>query len=357
MLSSSTSRLDRIYKSLVTLALIIAALILTKNIMVPIVFAGLFAIVLLPLTKRLEKKTGKIFAIIIVLLISLLVVAVVSWFIISQLSSLVASLPGIEQKFYQLINETSDTLNQQLKISTEEQVQLVKEGLRNLSSYASDLLLSTSYLIYFFIQIPIYIFLFLYYRDRFMSFLSQLRPSSNLKWKDEIQQVVRGYISGLTIVVLIAGVLNSLGLLLLGIDHAIFFGFLSGLLTMIPYVGITMGAALPTLLALVTKDSAWYAVGVIGVHGFVQFLEGNFITPKVTGSRISINALAAVIALLLGGKIWGIAGMILAVPAMGILKIILNYSQSLQPLVVLLGDEAPDEEKPNLAQTQKDEKS
>ncbi len=72
---------------------------------------------------------------------------------------------------------------------------------------------------------------------------------------------------------------------------------------------------------------------------FVQFLEGNFITPKITGSRISINALAAILALLVGGKIWGIAGMILAVPAVGILKIILSYSDELKPLVILLGDE------------------
>src|SRR6185369_15622792 len=117
------------------------------------------------------------------------------------------------------------------------------------------------------------------------------------------------------------------------------FGFLSGLLTMIPYVGITIGATLPTLLALITKDSVWYAVGVVSVHMFVQFLEGNFITSKITGSRISINALAAILALLVGGKIWGIAGMILAVPAVGILKIILLYSSSLRSLVILLGDE------------------
>jgi predicted PurR-regulated permease PerM len=137
---------------------------------------------------------------------------------------------------------------------------------------------------------------------------------------------------------LIAAVLNSIGLLLLGIEHAIFFGFLSGTLTMIPYVGITIGAALPTLVALVTKDSGWYAVGVIAVHSVVQFLEGNFITPKITGSKISINALAAIVALLVGGKIWGIAGMILAVPAVGILKILLSYSTSLKPFVILLED-------------------
>jgi predicted PurR-regulated permease PerM len=192
------------------------------------------------------------------------------------------------------------------------------------------------------VQVPIYIFLFLLYRERFNDFLLAVWPASSLSWKSEIQAVIRGYISGLTLVTLIAAVLNSIGLLLLGIDHAIFFGFLSGTLTMIPYIGITIGAALPTLLALVTKDSGWYAVGVIAVHGFVQFLEGNFITPKITGSKISINALAAIVALLVGGKIWGIAGMILAVPAVGILKILLSYSNSLKPFVILLEDKHPE---------------
>jgi predicted PurR-regulated permease PerM len=96
-------------------------------------------------------------------------------------------------------------------------------------------------------------------------------------------------------------------------------------------------------MALITKDSAWYALGVIIVFTVVQFLEGNFITPRITGSKVSINALAAIIALLIGGKILGIAGMILAVPAIGILKIILSYSEHLKPFVILLGDDNPKE--------------
>ena len=79
-------------------------------------------------------------------------------------------------------------------------------------------------------------------------------------------------------------------------------------------------------------------MGVIAVFFVVQFLEGNFITPRITGSKVSINALAAIIALLLGGKILGIAGMILAVPAIGVLKIMLAYSRRLKPFVILLGD-------------------
>jgi predicted PurR-regulated permease PerM len=332
-------KLDILFKSMAIVALLIVGLIVTKDIILPISFAALFSVMLLPLVKRMEKKAGKIFSIVIVLVSTLLIMALSTWFIISQLTSLVASLPNLEQRFFDLVNTISISLNDEFKIGIEEQGQLLKEGIKNISTSATGLLLSTSYLVYFFIQVPIYIFLFLFYRDRFKEFLLALKPGSDLRWKDEIQAVVRSYISGLGLVVLIAGILNSIGLLALGINHALFFGFLSGMLTMIPYIGISLGATLPALFALVTKDSAWYAIGVIGVHVFVQFLEGNFITPKITGSRISINVLAAVIALLVGGKIWGIPGMILAVPSVGILKILLSYSSALKPLVILLGDE------------------
>jgi predicted PurR-regulated permease PerM len=114
---------------------------------------------------------------------------------------------------------------------------------------------------------------------------------------------------------------------------------LSGVLTVIPYVGIFIGALLPVLMALITKDSAWYALGVVIIFSVVQFSEGNFITPRITGSKVSINALAAIIALVIGGKILGIAGMILAVPAIGVLKILLAYSEPLKPFVILLGDD------------------
>jgi len=343
MESSAKDKLDLVFKTMIILVIIVTVLILTKDIVMPIAFAALFSVVLLPLVKKIEKKTGRIFSIVIALLGSFLIVGLFSWFIVSQLTSLVASLPDLEEKFFVQVNLISASLNDQLNISAEEQGQLIKEGIKNLSTYATDLLLSTSYLLYFFIQVPIYIFLFLFYRDRFKEFLLALKPGNALNWKDEIQSVVRGYISGLALVIFIVGVLISTGLLILGIEHAIFFGFLSGMLTMIPYIGIPIGATLPTLLAFVTKDSAWYAVGVISVHMLVQFLEGNFITPKITGSRISINALAAILAILVAGKIWGIAGMIFAIPAVGILKIVLSYSNELRPLVILLGDEKPNE--------------
>lgn len=337
--TTTGNKLDQAFKWMVVFAIGLACLILTKDIVLPIAFAALFSVVLLPISKRIEQKTGRILAITLTLFGAFLLLALIMWFVIAQLASLVQGLPDIQERFYALINETSSTVSKNFNISTSEQAQLLKDAIKNVSSHLGEWLLSTSYLAYFFVQVPIYIFLFILYRDRFKDFLLALRPGSDLKWKDEIQGVVRSYISGLTLVVLIAGVLNSIGLLFLGIEYAIFFGFLSGALTMIPYVGITIGATLPALMALVTKDSIWYAVGVVGVHAFVQFLEGNFITPKITGSKISINALAAIVALLLGGKIWGIPGMILAVPAIGVFKILLSYSPDFKSLVILLGDE------------------
>jgi putative heme transporter len=341
-LLSSRSRLDSIFKLMVVLAIGIYGLVLVRDIVLPVVFAAIFSVVLTPIAKKVESKTGRILSIIIVLIGALSLMALVTWFVVAQLTLLVNSLPDLENQYAQFVNGITSWLSQQFGFSAEEQGSLLKGALTNFSAVATEVVSSTGYIAYFFVQVPIYIFLFLLYREKFRQFFESMTPGGDLNWKKEVEGVIRGYISGLSIVVFIAGVMNSIGLLILGIDHAIFFGFLSGALTVIPYVGITVGAALPAMLALITKDSAWYAVGVVGVHAFVQFLEGNFITPKVTGSRISINAMAAILALLIGGKIWGIPGMILAVPTIGILKILFSYSDSFKPLASLMDDsEAP----------------
>jgi len=338
MMIDKPRQLDQVYKFLVIVAIAVTGIVLMRSIIIPLAFAALFAVVLNPIAKRIERRTGTVLSITIVLFGSLLLLGVTIWLVIGQLTDLVASLPDLEEKFSSGIVTVNKYIEQQFNISTDEQTVMLTDGIKNLSVYLTDVLFSTSYLAYFFIQVPIYIFLFLLYRDKFREFFLAFDSAGELRWKKDVDGVVRGYISGLAIVVLIAGTLNSIGLLALGIDHAIFFGFLSGALTLIPYVGITIGATLPALFALITKDSVWYAVGVVAVHAAVQFLEGNFITPKVTGSRISVNALAAILALLIGNLLLGIAGMILAVPAVGIVKIFMANSPSLKPFVILLED-------------------
>jgi predicted PurR-regulated permease PerM len=337
----SFNRLDYTVKVLMVIALIILGVTLAQDIVVPLLISGILTVVLIPAVKRLEKKFPSTLAISIVLLTTFILFLLAGLLIVNQFTSLVKDLPNLETKFNLLIDQISSSLQSELGMSIREQNQLLKNSLSTLGGYATGVLTATTNVISLLIQIPIYIFLFLIYRDRFKlffrSFLSKLEDEA---WKKDIENVVQGYISGLLLVTIIVAILNSIGLLLIGIEHAIFFGILSGILTIIPYIGIFIGAALPVIMSLLTKDSLWYPAGVIIIFSVVQFLEGNFITPKITGSKVSINALAAIIALLIGGKILGIAGMILAVPALGVIKIILSHTTHLKPFVILI-DDAP----------------
>lgn len=338
--SPSWNRLDYTFKVMVIVALSIYAVILCRDIVIPLAFATFLTVVSLPVVNWLERRLGSVLAVTIVVVGGTILFAFFLWLLVDQIIGLVNDLPNLQERADKFVNDFKGVLWEELNISQAELNQMIQDFLKSVSVYLGAFLLTTGNTLATIVQIPIYMFLLLIYRRKFKTFFNAALPHNedDMAWQKEIEDVSQGYITGLLLVTLIVAVLNTTGLLILGIKHAIFFGILSGILTIIPYVGIFIGALLPTLMALIMKDSAWYAVGVVAVFVVVQFLEGNFITPRITGSKVSINALAAIIALVLGGKILGIAGMILAVPAIGVLKIMLAYSRRLKPFVILLGD-------------------
>jgi predicted PurR-regulated permease PerM len=335
-------RLDYIYKVLVVITITIVGLSFAGDIVIPMAFAALFSIVLQPIVRRLERrKVPAVLAISLVLMLAMFLLGLIVWIVIQQVSGLLQDLPDLQVRIETFLDQMSTYARQSFNINKADQNKMIKEAMTSVSAYLGDILLTTSHTLTTLIQIPIYIFLILIYRDKFKNFFIALFPgNTEFAWKKSIERVIRGYISGLMLVTLIIASMNSIGLFIVGIDHAIFFGILSGLLTIIPYVGISIGAAFPILMALITKDSIWYAVAVLAVFSITQFLEGNFISPRITGSKVSINALAAIIALLIGGKILGIPGMILAVPAIGVVRVLLSHSYYLKPFVILLEDKS-----------------
>ncbi|MEQ3656327.1 MAG: AI-2E family transporter [Dokdonia sp.] len=198
------------------------------------------------------------------------------------------------------------------------------------SSFFSDLIL-----------IPIYLFFFLYYRRFFRNFAYRLFHSYSKSYINkvinEVYHIQKNYLRGLLTVIAIVGVLNSIGLLILGIENAIFFGFFAAILLVIPYVGVIIGSLLPALVALATKDTYWYAFGVIAIFGFIQFVEGYFITPNITGANVSINSFIAILALIAFAMLWGISGMIVALPITAALKIIFDHSKRFAAIGFLIG--------------------
>jgi predicted PurR-regulated permease PerM len=134
-------------------------------------------------------------------------------------------------------------------------------------------------------------------------------------------------------------VLNVVGLLLLGIPYALLLGVTGALLNFIPYVGGLVAIALPVLMAFITKDSYLYPLGVVGVYMVIQFIDNNVLVPRIVAGKVQVNALAAVVGVLVGNAVGGIAGMFLALPAMAILKIVFERVEGLRPWATLIGDE------------------
>jgi predicted PurR-regulated permease PerM len=197
------------------------------------------------------------------------------------------------------------------------------------------------------ILVPVFTFFFLFYRDFFEQFLQKVFPKTEgqvlTKVMEKTGSVVQGYLVGLLVVMLIVAVLNSVGFWWIGVEYPVFFGFLTGVLLLIPYIGIWMGALLPILLSLITLSPS-HALAVVAWVAAAQFIEANFITPLVVGSKVSMNPMVAMLALLCGELLWGIPGLILALPLTAVMKVIFDSIPSLEPYGFLLG-EAPERSK------------
>ncbi|NND79000.1 MAG: AI-2E family transporter, partial [Maribacter sp.] len=191
------------------------------------------------------------------------------------------------------------------------------------------------------ILIIVITFFLLLYRTAFKNFfLTQFSPGESRESMNslfnKIQHITQHYLLGLGLVIIILGTLTGLGLWIIGVQYAFFWGFLAAFLGIIPYIGTTIGGFLPFLFVLATATSFWQPLAVVLLYAGIQQIEGNFITPNIMGSSIKINPLVAILGLLAGGIVWGIAGMILALPMIAVIKEILRNFDSLAPISYLM---------------------
>lgn len=199
-------------------------------------------------------------------------------------------------------------------------------------------------------------FFFLLYRDHLVNVLISIfrdaDPSEVKSQLIRLRKVVLNYISGVGKVMVILAVLNITAYSLIGVEHAVFFGIIGAILNIIPYVGPFIGALLPMSYALLTMDNLLSPLLILAAYQAIQLLEGNFLTPKIVGSQVNLNAFLTFLGLLLGASIWGVAGMILIIPILAILREIFDLSDSTKPYALLLGEEIK-EKKPEPPQNEK----
>lgn len=338
----------RLASVLISITLVIGGLYWMQDLLILVAFAMIMAMVLLPICRWLEQRgLPRSISIAVCLIITVAILIGIVFLLVFQLIEFANDWPLFIKKAETWVSGLQSFLSRNLNISRKKQmlelsnqtIGLLKNSGTILSTTFSTLMHSVTTMI----LIPIFMFFFLYYRTFFADFLSKVFPSANEETLRGIMmktgEVVQDYLVGLLVVMFVVAFANGVGFWWIGVDYPIFFGILTGLLLIIPYIGIWVGASLPIILSLATLSPS-HALAVVAWVAAVQFIEANFVTPLVIGSKVSINPMVAMLALLGGELLWGIPGLILAIPFTAIIKVIFDHVPAMQPYGFLLG-EAP----------------
>lgn len=342
---ASKTNLFRLFVYSQAAILLFVVLYFGSALFIPMCYGLLLAIVLYPLSKWLEKKrTPRSVSIFICLLLIVVLFVLLVAIIIIQLDIFRHDIPDLAKKFNESVVDAQGWIKAHLGVSLPAQEIWRQSIFNSIQGSAPDILknivFATVGSFVTLLLIPVYAALFLYNRETFVRFIVRLVPESGRTFLPAVLgNIVHTYaefIKGTALVYLIVGTLNSIGLLALGIPHAILFGMVTAIMTIVPYVGILVSALLPISVAWITKDSIAYPVGVIFVFTAVQWLEANIIFPKVVSTRLNLSTWATLVAIIAGGILWGLSGMILFIPMIGILKIVFDNVPSMRVFNILL---------------------
>lgn len=330
---------------LASIILTFYVLIILQSIIMPLIAALIVSILLKPVCIFIERfRIPRIISTLMTILLMLLLLGIFTYFIVLQIKQINTDINGITENVNAALDKIKNWAAAKFKIIQTDQQNYIKDAsntlIKNSISFVQSTLSNTLQFIVGFLIFIIGVFFFLYYRDFLILFLfKSIKPQHHDHLENILQttqKVIRKYLVGFVTVLIIVAFLNSIGLLLLNIKHAVFFGTLGSVLLIIPYIGITIGALIPFLFALATSSTLWQPFAVILVFWFVQFLEGNFITPYIVGKQVSVNPFAVLLVLFLSGTFFGLMGVILSIPALAILKIVFDEIQPLKPLGFLL---------------------
>jgi predicted PurR-regulated permease PerM len=339
----------RISMTLLTIALVLAGIYLGQGILIPFFFGCLLATVLNPVVNFFtRKKIDRVLSISICLLSALALIFGILYFLSTQIGAFLEDIPILKERLGEIIVQVKVWVRENFNIGFREQDRYFKETTEKMNngnqpSIVQRTFITITELISYTIFLPVYTFLILYHKTLIIKFLTDLFKKSEedkvLEVMIEGQAITQQYITGLMIETFIVFALNSTGFLLLGIKYAIFLALISAMLNIVPYIGMLIANVFCVMVTLISADPSFNVLYVAGVLTAVQIIDNNVLMPFIVGSKIKINALALILAVVTGGAICGIPGMFLAVPGLAMLKVIFERVESLKPWALLLSDE------------------
>ncbi|SEA29583.1 Predicted PurR-regulated permease PerM [Flavobacterium gillisiae] len=341
----------RLTFSLVSLIAITYIFYMGKSVLIPILLAFLFAVLLLPMVHFLNSKFRfpHVLAVSITVILFVSLIIAILAFISYQISDIASDFAEIRKNINLFTTDIQRYIRTNFHVSIWEQRKyledVTQDSVKKGKETIGTTLISVTNTLLDITLIPIYTFLILLYRTHFILFLTKLfRKEHHPKLQEILTQIkgsVQSYISGLIIEMIFVSILTSIGLYIIGVPYFILLGIITGILNLIPYIGILVAGILTILSSLTGTPDLSIILGVIGVNIVVQIIDNNILVPLIINTKVQINAFVSIIGIILGGGIAGIAGMFLAIPILAILKIIFDRIESLEAWGYLMGDNLP----------------
>lgn len=315
-----------------------------QDILIPFSFALFLGILLNPMVERLMRwRVPPVAAIVIALLLGIIVIAAVWYFLATQMIHFSSQLPALEKKLEVLVSRLQERLARKIPLAKQNQyIAEAKAGIKPLIGKTLGSVVGTLTTA---LLLPVYTFLLLYYKNLILNFLYEIFAKEN---EEEVRTVLRqtrgaiqSYMYGLLIEGLIVASLNTLALVILGVPYAVLLGVLGAILNVLPFFGGILAVLLPVMVATIVKDGISTQIWVCICYIVIQFTDNHFLIPYIVSAKVRINALISIVVVLLGAAVWGLSGMFLSIPFIGVLKIIFDRIPEMKPWGRLLGDETP----------------
>jgi predicted PurR-regulated permease PerM len=346
---------QKLFYVLVFIFGLFAVMVFAKPVLIPLSMALFISFILLPVVKKLESwGLNKLLAAFLSLLMLFIIIGGSITLFSAQIMSLSDQLDDFTVKIMKTLSEAVVFINNNINfiddLNREDLIEKGKEWVNESSgSLLQNAFSSTAAFVTGLITTIIFTFLILIYREgltkAFVAFGDDENKGKIFRMLKNIQSVGKKYLSGMFLLIIILGFANSIGLWIIGIDSPFLFGFLAALLSIVPFVGTTIGATIPVLYALMSSDSLWTPVAVMVMFWGIQTIESNFLNPKIVGNSVNVNALVAILSLLIGAAVWGIAGMVLFLPFAAMLKVICEEFDQLKPIAMLISNDISDDKK------------
>lgn len=342
-------------------------LAVAKGFLIPVSIAVLLSLLMLPLCRWLEGKgISRGWAVLVCDLCILLAIMGLFFLVSAQIKNIVDDWPQLKKQVQPKMERMQQFFEDKTGLDADPHIQSFMEQVpfstqsvpegetqagdqaksRDTENEVTTLAKSAIGLFGIFaatLLVLVYVFFFMYFRRKFRKFILMAVPASGReKAEDTLRKtstVAMNYLVGKGVLIIFLAALYGIGLSIVGIEYALLISIIAALLSLIPYIGNVIGGGMAMLLGLVTGGGFEAAIGVLIVFSIIQFIESYILEPFVVGHKVDLNPAFTIIVVVLGGAVWGVAGMVVAIPYLAILKVVMDHIEPLKPYGYLIGEE------------------